>query len=229
MKITQRYIHPPRAETKLTIEATTAYADQAQYTAQLKFNDSHLLIWATGPETYTLWNRHKEPLKYTPTPELHTAILQVLDKLQVKTWTLLDGGLLHNKHPHPWLKNKIALWDILVHNDEYLTGTTAQQRYTQLFTIAETSSTAYLPTKTKEVYLGYWITPGIILPRNIPYPLWRKTWDEDILVANQDWPNPCLEGLVIKDMNAKLKLSVSETNNSHMVTRCRVATGRHRF
>lgn len=225
--IPDTYLYPPRAQDAIPFAAADFFADQG-WQAQLKYNDSHCLIKYT-PTSIQLWNRHGQPLAYTPSPELYAQLNTLRDKLNITGWTLLDGGLLHAKHTA--IKHTLVLWDLLVHNGSHLLGSTYASRYDFLVgKLDTTESWYYRHPNHSDLNLGIKATPDILIPRNYTtYPTWQTLWDTTITTANKPYPQPVLEGLVFKNLTGTLENGLREKNNAHWLCRSRVTTRRHQF
>lgn len=222
-----RYIFPPR--TKICFprsDATFLKGDHWQ--AQYKYNDSRCLIKLTPQGTIELWNRHAERFRtYTAPPELISQAQEVFQKLGCTTYSLLDGGLLAQKHPA--IKDKIVVWDIIVHNEQHLLGTKYLERYQKILNVSTEETQKYID-KAGEIYeIGRNITQDIFMPTNNPQDNWENMWNT-IDRINKYYPNnPLIEGLVYKNINGILQMGYKEENNTDWSYKSRVKTGRHNF
>lgn len=224
-----KYIYPPRTKESVP-RAETHIFKKMQWIAQLKYNDSHAII-KYSPDGIELWNRHAERFRTYHAPlwlldELHT----LADKLghdKSKT-TILDGGLLDQKHHH--IKNTIVVWDILAHNDKQLIGTTYNERYQSLLERTTDGHHWYCTINKAQYNFGLMISDNIFIPKNIDPDDWDTTW-QMITEINATWPgkDPLLEGLVFKDPQGILEFGFSQNNNSSWMIKSRVRTGRHAF
>jgi len=246
-----RYIWPPRPDAAIPREETS-FLKNTTWIAQLKYNDSRCLIKYLPDGSIELWNRHGEQFRSYHAPEwlldqLHGVKVDL--GLHANKYHLLDGGLLDAKHRA--IKDTIVIWDALVLNDEYLTGTTYAQRYNELFeqlfrakdhdgTHSRAAEEQGLPKPwfySHESYerpymFGYTLHKNIFFPANYASPHWPGLWD-DIHAVNKPFLDqeigPLLEGLVFKNLTGKLKTAFREKNNNHWIMRSRVTTGRHAF
>ncbi len=224
------YIYPPRAQLVVPRDKADIFAKRG-WKAQLKFNDSRCLIkaiWTDDGWDIQLWSRHSDLLKYDLSASLRDEIIQVLDMLGCEKagWHLLDGGLLHSKHAA--IKNTIVIWDILVHNSEWLLGRTYQDRYSILHLGCSIEDWTFSGHP-----FGKKFTDHIFMPINWESDNWDIVWRmveqvNEPHTANGDI-KPVLEGLVYKDMEGKLEIGLSENNNDSWMARSRVKTGRHEF
>lgn len=234
-----QYIFPPRSQDAIP-RADTEIFKALGWVAQLKYNDSHALIKYCVDGEIQLWNRHAERFRtYMPPAELIDELRMIGERLGIQpgTVTILDGGLLHQKHQA--IKDTLVLWDILVHNDKHLLGTTLDSRYVQLFAAATQNPWTYENPTHGTVEFGLCFTPNVFIPRNWEPDAWDDAWDL-VNTVNAPYttgtPNdptyeikPVLEGLVFKDPLGTLEMGFKEKNNDSWMMRSRVPTGRHAF
>lgn len=244
------YIFPPRAQDAIPLPDATIFANLG-WIAQFKYNDGRCLIKYQPGETPELWNRHGEKFRnYTAPDKLIQQLETVHQKLGLSPadWSLIDGGLLNDKHQA--IKNTIVIWDILVLDGTHLLGSTYRDRYNFLKGNLDTG----LPWMFGVFDFGMKISDDILMPRNYggnlagtlandgnpPGDAWKVLWDEVITKANEPYTvgkpgdrnydcKPVLEGLMFKDLDGKLERGMKEKNNSGWQCRSRVLTGRHRF
>jgi len=229
------FIYPPRPEQCLPRDQTD-FLGEMGWLAQLKYNDSHLLVKYSNSQI-ELWNRHGQRLNYT-CPDWLQEQLQVLRVelgLAENGYHLLDGGLLDSRHRA--IKDTIVIWDILVRNGEHLLGSTYQERYNNIAQKAE------IPWHFNNHKFGLtWgksTTPNIFIPENWPHQTWSDLWNlitevnAPYTIGNPSDPNykisPLLEGLVIKNPLGELGMGFTEKNNASWIMRSRITTGRHYF
>lgn len=240
-----KYIYPPRSTDAIPLTEAKIFATMG-WIAQIKYNDGRTLIKYQPGKPPELWNRHAERFRTYTAPNWlleqleHVATLLNLDQNQ---WTLLDGGLLDQKHQA--IKDTIVIWDILVMNGKHLLGSRYKDRYDFLIGNLTTGTPwHYTPPHKKHepLDMGLRVTDNILIPRNInPDPqTWQDTWDGLITTANAPYQigkpgdknydlKPVIEGLVFKNPNGELERGFKEKNNSQWMIRSRVETGRHRF
>lgn len=234
-----QYIFPPRSKDAIP-RADTEIFGMLGWVAQLKYNDSHALIKYCADGNIELWNRHAERFRtYHAPAELIEQLQEIGHRLNVKpgTVTILDGGLLDQKHVA--IKDTIALWDILVHNDEHLVGTTYIERYDRILDAATRDPWIYENKGHGPIPLGSKFTKDVLIPQNWESCEWDNCWDLTATVnapyttgtpGSPDYDcKPVIEGLVFKDPNGVLELGFKESNNDAWMMRSRVMTGRHRF
>lgn len=234
---TDQYIFPPRAAEAIPREHTDFLADLG-WIAQLKYNDSRCNIKYCDNDI-ELWNRHAEKFRSYHCPDhLKQELRMIGERLGVKpgTITILDGGLLDQKHS--LVKDTIVLWDILALNNEHLIGTTYGERYDRLHKITNGTWTHEVPTMGP-VEFGLKLTKSVFVPESYTHEYWDELWDL-VYKVNAPYtigtPNsanyeikPILEGLVLKDEQGKLEFGFREKNNDSWLCRSRIQTGRHRF
>lgn len=234
-----QYIFPPRSQDAIP-RADTDVFGMLGWIAQLKYNDSHALIKYCANSEIELWNRHAERFRTYHAPDwLKDELRQIGERLAIQpgTVTILDGGLLDQKHQA--IKDTIVLWDILVYNDQHLIGTTLDERYTQLHQAATQNPWTYENKGHGPVEFGLKFTENVFIPKNWESCEWDNAWD---LVHTVNAPfthgkpgdpnyeiKPVLEGLVFKDPSGTLEMGFKEKNNDSWMCRSRVETGRHRF
>jgi hypothetical protein len=227
MKVTEtHYIFPPRAEHCIPRNDADMYFDLG-WKAQIKYNDTRLLIKYLPNGKVELWNRHGMRVSYTPPDTLIQQLNDIRDKLDIQDLTILDGGLLDSKHPA--IKDQIVIWDMIVHNTNHLLGTTYEERYQRILGIGE-GSHLYDPPHKKHPTLdiGVSITTDIFCPRWYDRTQYGRIW-EIVQIANAPFPSPVFEGSVIKDPTGILEIGFKVKNNTNWQVKSRVKTGRHQF
>lgn len=162
-----------------------------------------------------LRTRHREEHKaYQLTYAMEAALKSLLNggdgkaAFEAGKWQVFDAELMHNKTPG--LKDRLILFDVLVHNGSYLTGTTYRERY-------EILASALGMPDTSEDETGRYI--ALKVNQNV----WLAEVFEDCFseyfadLTDMDE----VEGLVLKDPDGILKPGVSEKNNSTWLVRVR--------
>lgn len=229
LKVTpEQYIFPPRSKNAVP-KPDTAIFGELGWKAQLKYNDTRIIIKYCANGRVELWNRHAERLKSYQIPDwLMDELLEVgtLLNLSAGTTTMLDGGLLNSKHK--LIKNTIVIWDVLVLNDEYLIGTTYENRYGRILGISKGDWNYDVPTVGNTKF-GLAITKHIFTPESHNSHMWDAMWDMINGVNEPFCQSPLIEGLCFKNMAGKLEIANKETNNHSWYMRSRVTTGRHNF
>ena len=227
-----QYIFPPRSKDAIP-RADTEIFGMLGWTAQLKYNDSHALIKYCANGNIELWNRHAERFRtYHAPSELIEELRTIGERLKVEPGkvTILDGGLLDQKHP--LVKDTIALWDILVLNGEHLLGTTYGERYNQLRKLTDDPWFHEVPT-IGPVEFGLKLTKSVFIPESYTHEHWNELWDlvhkVNAPFTTDDKISSVLEGLFFKDTMGILEMGFRENNNDSWNMRSRITTGRHRF
>ena len=244
MALVERFLWPPRPSEAVPFEAALSqYEHQPSYVGQHKYNDSRCLIWFREESgEIQLWNRKKERglLDYSPTPGILLGVKKLAEALGLKPglWHALDGGVLHTRHAHPWLKDKLVVYDILARDGRTLLGSERGARQAALLRAAATccGSPASIPMPDgSDLRTGYWVEEGsVFVPHDFKFAEWASQWAL-IGELNAPWVSasggvsPVLEGFVMKDNHGTLAPMLREDNNSAWMCRSRVATGRHRF
>lgn len=239
-----KYIFPPRSTDAIPLAEAKIFATLG-WVAQLKYNDGRTLIKYLPGSKVELWNRHGERFRTYQAPDwLQDQLIETHTKLGLdkNTWSLLDGGLLDQKHQA--IKDTIVIWDILVQNGKHLLGSKYKDRYDFLKGNLTNGDPWYYqpPHKKHEPQdFGLKVHDNILLPRNHSGEQeWQDLWDGILTTVNTPYQigkpgdknydlKPVIEGLVFKDPNGELERGFKEKNNSGWMIRSRVETGRHRF
>lgn len=220
-----QYIYPPRPNTAIPREMSTQLLESDNkslwdgWKAQLKYNDTRCLIKLREDGNIELWNRHAERLSYSP-PVLMLDGLRHIHSLLGEGYHLLDGGLIHHKHPH--IKNTLVLWDLLVLKGEHLIGTTYSDRYQHVLSLTTSDNYIY-----KGLDFGHSITDDIFVPSMWDLKEATEAWSV-VDMANCD-QSVVLEGIMLKNTQAALQFGFSSKNNEDSMVRSRITTGRHIF
>jgi ATP-dependent DNA ligase len=178
------------------------------FVPQLKFDDWRVLIYFSPGGKIEFYNRDRRKYSRYQVPK---ALLDSLESLGLSPehFHVLDGGLLHYKTA-PRIRNTLVLWDILVHDGEYLLGTTYRERYALLEKIMGRPK-SFVTLDSVQVGLKYrknlWLAPNF---KGDPEKLFKAA----IRV-------PEIEGLVMKDLAAKLERSHKKNGNAKWMIRIR--------
>lgn len=189
------------------------------FIAEPKFNEQRCelhLIDGVGH----FWDRHGKELSYNTNPanaEGKKEIVRILvDKFGDKGYFLFDAGLRHNKVSG--IKDKLVIYDIHVRNGELLNKIPFMRRRFLLEQHFEVHELNYLYDTVHLIYQ---------YPDNF-----RKLFNE---LTAQDCVDESFqgteefEGIVIKNLNGKLKLGRRSGNHSMWMFKVRIQTGRHRY
>ena len=212
---------PPRPDGSSRPEDITPYPG---WWAQRKYNGTRTLVFLDPSGEVHLYNRHKELHRaYKMTEEMRKSWdkFRTHPNLKRSTWSVFDGELLHSKTTG--VKDRIVLFDVLVHNGTYLTGSSYGERYSLLSHLCRDPA-SYETTTGNELALHstkhIWLAEVFTLPEDKKQAmrLFREKTELDEI-----------EGLVLKDPGGKLKPGVSETNNSSWLIRVRKGHKNYRY
>jgi ATP-dependent DNA ligase len=201
------YKYPPRPEYKISSDQLYKY--EKDHLIQPKLNGSCCLIFIKG-EKIRIFGRHKN--ENLSNFKLNNKDLKILN-CNNDNWNVVVGEYMNkNKngvYGKPW-NHKFVIFDILVHDGEYLIGTTYQERVILLDNI--------FGVIDENDYL-YKITDNIFRVKTF-YVDFLERWNNIIKID-------MLEGFVLKKKKQKLTIGISEKNNlSH---KCRKETKNYRF
>ena len=187
------------------------------FIAQYKYDDWRTLIYFLPNGEIRFYSRKKARLPRYKPPVAMMASLKKL-KLAPNRLHVLDGGLLHYKTSR--IKNTLVIWDVLVQDGNYLAGTTYRDRYALLQKICENPKEAaflsYPDEKTgkiKRLSVGLKIAPHLWLAPQLKGDF-KKIFDRTV-------PFEELEGLVLKDPNARLERAFHRDENARWQIRAR--------
>lgn len=206
-------IYPPRPASAIDPATISRYQG---YIAQYKYDDIRLLSYIHPTGRVELLNRKREPiLSY----HLDSGMKRAFGKLNLTHGKhhLLDGGLLRGT-VQAGRPRTIVLWDILIHDDQYLLGTSYCQRYNTLKGICGNPT---LQEHESGEEVGLIIAPGLWLAPTFDDRLERRF--ELTKLADR------LEGLMLKNPDGQLDWGVREENNGSWQIRVRKQSGRHVF
>jgi hypothetical protein len=188
-----KYIYPPRPEYVISPDKLPNY--EKTHIAQPKLNGSCCIIFIKGNE-YKIYNRHgKEGL---------TGFNLKINDLKVLTcgnnnWNVIVGEYMNKSQLGVdgtiW-NHKFVIFDILVHDGNYLLNTTLEERIKLLDNLfGKTTENKYL----------YRISNNIFRVKTF-YDNFAERWNVLTKVG-------MLEGLVLKKPTAKLQRGLTEKNN----------------
>jgi len=203
---------PPRPEGSADPKTLDKYPG---WWAQRKFNGTRSLVFLDPDGNVHLRTRHREEHRaYQLTNAMEAAIKSLLDRgdgifmFEPGKWQVFDAELMHSKTSG--VKDRLVLFDILVHNGSYLTGTTCRARYEILcegLGMPDTSETETGRSIALKVNENVWLAE-----------VFEETF-ADYFTELTDMDE--IEGLVLKDPDGVLKPGVSEKNNSEWLVRVR--------
>lgn len=204
--ISKLVMYPPRPNIAIPPATLNKYKG---WWAQRKWNGTRNMIFVLPDGTFELWNRHRNPHKqYKLTPSMRSSIQELISKLKTGVFHVFDSELMDSKTKK--IKDRIVLYDVLVHDGQYLIGTTYKERYEKLTHILgdprehESDTGLKLAIKyNKNLWLSEVFTESI-----------DDRFTEALGVDE-------IEGLVLKDPKGKLDFGVREDNNGFWMIRVR--------
>jgi ATP-dependent DNA ligase len=179
--------------------------------AQRKFNGTRSLVFVDPDGGISFYDRHAEKQKAY---EATSAMEKALSKLRLKRglWYVLDGELLNNKTTG--VKDRLVLFDVLVHESKYLTNTSYRDRLPLLKKLTKDPTEHESETGRKvalKVNSNVWLAETFE-PKSGKEA--RQLFD-DLLDMDE------IEGLVLKDPGGTLQPGVREENNGGWLIRVR--------
>lgn len=206
-----RYIYPPRPKNAIPISELNHW-DNDTLLAQPKLNGSNCLIFTNGI-TYIIMNRHKQKLtNFRLTPDEIKNLYRGDGE-----WMVLNGEYLNkNKKDESGkpFNHKFIIFDILTYKGEYLVGKTFLERIKLLDEL-------YGEKECEKSYL-YNITENVYRVKS-----YYKNFNNIFNDITKD--NDVIEGLLMKRINAKLEIGLTESNNIKSQIKCRVPTKNYKY
>lgn len=204
--VSKLIMYPPRPNTAIPPDTLSKYVG---WWAQRKWNGTRNLLFVLPDGSFELWNRHKQQHKqYKLTTSMKASIQELASKLERGVFHVFDSELMDAKTTK--LKDRIVLYDVLVHNGQYLIGTTYKQRY-------ETLSGILGNPQEHESDTG----------RRLALRFNKNLWLTEVFTDKLDerfkeaLGVDEIEGLVLKDPKGKLDFGVREENNGMWMIRVR--------
>lgn len=202
-----RYYYPPRPEHKILPASIKDY-DNGSWIGQPKLNGSCIELYIN--EDVKVYNRHKKPLSVFKIPAS-----EILELNKGNGWMVLCGEYMNKSKKNTLGKiwnDKFVIWDIIVYNGEYLTGTTFEERVKLLDELfGKEEYDEYLYKVSENVY-------RVKTFENAFDELYKKIIEIDML-----------EGWVLKKKNGKLERGTRENNNTSIQLKCRKETRLYEF
>jgi hypothetical protein len=216
------YLYPPRANSAVPPLEMSRFDS---WTAQLKYNDTHIVVLYRSDNNIEVWNRHKA--KATIKQE---NLLQELREIgecigwRKGQWMCLDGGYLNDKHQA--IKGKIVLWDVLVFGSELLREESYTERYGRLGS-GYLVSLGDLGVRTSfpDLAFGHHLSENVLLALTVAE---RESVWKVLEGVNAEQPSNLIEGFVFKRPDSRLSLGLKEQNNGDWLVRCRFGDKRYR-
>lgn len=199
-----RLLYPPRAVGAIPPSEAPHFRG---WIAQYKYHDVRTLVYFFPDGHLELFNRTRQPLGiYSLTAGMNEDLHRL--KLRQGFFHVLDGGLMHAKTRR--IRDRLILWDILVHDSQYLLGTTYLERYTRLASVCG-NPTAYERETGDQLALRVnkhvWLAPTFT--RGLARRYAKLIHLDEV------------EGLMLKDPRGKLERGIRERNNGSWQIRVR--------
>lgn len=200
------YLYPPRPEVKGPSTSLTNLEKQG-YLAQPKLNGSCMTLFTDGSQVET-YDRHKSHLQTCiPNEELRS--------LSKEGWTVLVGEYLNKNQEDENKKkfnHKFVIFDILVHQNNYLVGETFKRRQEildDLFNITDYNN------------ILSQVSDNVFRAKNFYNDL-EKVWSDITQIQ-------LYEGLVLKKENSRLEIGLHPTNNTKSQIKIRKETKNYQY
>lgn len=205
-----RYIYPPRPKNAIPQEDLRGF-DNGSMFASIKLDGSNCLIFTDG-KTIHVMNRHAQRMTRFEIPDEEVLSLYK----GTGGWTVLNGEYMNkNKRDASGrqFNHKLAIFDILVNDGDYLIGKTFEQRQSILASMfgEKESEHDFLFSITDSVYRVRSYFSGFD-------EIYRRLVGIDMV-----------EGVVLKRKAARLEMGNTELNNTRSQLKCRKATKNYRF
>jgi len=201
-----QYIFPPRPKNPIPDNDLKIW-DNGMMIAQPKINGSNCTIYTNGRDIY-VYNRHGKRLT-----GFDISKEEVLKLYNGNGWMVLNGEYTNKSKKDingDVFSNKFCLFDILVKDNNYLIGTTFQQRVDMIDELYGISND-YIGQITENTYR-------------------IKSFNRDFKQIFDDLTKiDMVEGLVLKRKSAKLEIGTSENNNSKSQIKARKPTKNYKF
>ena len=206
-----RYVYPPRPKNAIHSDDLTFW-DNGSLIAQPKLNGSNTTIYTNGEQVITM-NRHVSRLTNF---QISLDEIKSLYRGSSGQWLVINGEYLNkSKQDENRLvfNHKLVIFDILVHNSDYLVGQTFEQRIKLLDEL-------YGQKDCEKPYL-YSISDNVYRVKSFDTGF-KSLYD-------QLTPIDMIEGLVLKRKNAKLEIGNTENNNTKSQLKARKPTKLYKF
>lgn len=206
---TFHYIWPPRPRNAVPTSELSSW-DNNTMLAQPKINGSNCVIFMNGQDVY-VFNRHNQRMT-----NFNLLKEELLKLYSGHGWMVLNGEYLNKSKSDEnsqVFNHKLILFDILVHNSNYLVGTTFDERIKLLDKLYDQneSEKSYLFSVTENVYRVKTFTTNF-----------RQIF-EDLTTIDM------VEGLVLKRRTGRLEIGNTENNNTKSQIKFRKPTKNYKF
>jgi len=203
------YIYPPRPKNPLS-PTELDFWDNGMMIGQPKLNGSNAVIFTDGNSVY-IYNRHNQRMS-----NVQLEKEEILNIYSGRGWMVINGEYMNkskNDERGQVFNHKLVIFDILVHDGQYLLGTTFKERIGLLDSLYGTrkSDMEYLTEISENIY------------RVKSYDTGFKTLYEDLTKIDM------VEGLVLKRKSGKLELGTTENNNTKSQIKVRKSTKNYKY
>ena len=203
------YIYPPRPKNPIS-PTELDFWDNGMMIGQPKLNGSNAVIFTDGNSVY-IYNRHNQRMS-----NVQLEKEEILNIYSGRGWMVINGEYMNkskNDERGQVFNHKLVIFDILVHDGQYLLGTTFKERIGLLDSLYGTrkSDKEYLTEISENIY------------RVKSYDTGFKTLYEDLTKIDM------VEGLVLKRKSGKLELGTTENNNTKSQIKVRKSTKNYKY
>jgi hypothetical protein len=201
------YLWPPRPEKAMPESAITFLEGTKKFGAQIKKNGTCTVIFARSKEVI-FKTRHLDinegnHRSWVPKPE-HKKFFET----KGKEWNVYVAELVHSKTPH--IKDQLYIFDIIVHEGVQLVGKTFEERQAILHGLWKGGV-----DEGDQIRVHKYVSVAKVFTSGFR-ELWKKLKPED-------------EGLVFKQMNAKLDPCLKQTSNNAWQVKVRIPHRNYSF
>jgi ATP-dependent DNA ligase len=188
------YIYPPRPKNAVPV-GELDFWDDGSMIGQPKLNGSNAVIFMNGKDVY-VYNRHNQRLT-----NFNLSKEELLRLYSGSGWMVINGEYLNKSKKDETgetFNHKLIIFDILVHNSNYLLGSSFQERVNLLDSLygKNDSDKSYLYSVGENVYRVKSFEKGF-----------KEAFDTLTKID-------MVEGFVMKRKNGKLEIGNTENNNS---------------
>lgn len=205
-----RYIFPPRPKNAIPDHEISNCESMWSMIAQPKLNGSNCVIFTDG-ERQIVMNRHNQRLT-----NFRLSESEIKEIYRGEGWMVINGEYMNKSkmdENRRVFNHKFVIFDILTFNGEYLVGKSFEDRIKLLDEL-------YGQVESEKDYL-YKISENIYRVKSYTTDF-KRLYDRLITID-------MVEGLVMKQKNAKLELGVTENNNTKSQMKARKPTRNYKF
>ena len=203
------YIYPPRPKNAVPV-GELDFWDDGSMIAQPKLNGSNAVIFMNGKDVY-VYNRHNQRLT-----NFNLSKEELLRLYSGSGWMVINGEYLNKSKKEETgetFNHKLIIFDILVHNSNYLLGSSFQERVNLLDSLygKNDSDKSYLYSVGENVYRVKSFEKGF-----------KEAFDTLTKID-------MVEGFVMKRRNGKLEIGNTENNNCKSQIKFRKPTKNYKY